>query len=157
MRPGVLCPRCSPPATAPPQGRCSTRSPTPPSTTTPSGTRALPALARAAHTLNDPDLLARLATDVPDLLPTQQHALAAVHASRLNSQATTLRLPSLRGRRTAVEFPRFRGLATLCVLLMPATIVGAVAHPGVAELPLALLASAVLVIQPSPPRLRSFG
>ena len=48
-------------------------------------------------------------------------------------------------------------LATLCVLLVPATIVGAVAHPGVAALPLALLASAVLVIQPSPPRLGSFG
>ncbi len=46
-------------------------------------------------------------------------------------------------------------LATLCVLLVPATIVGAVAHPGVAALPLALLASAVVVIQPTPPQLRS--
>ena len=46
-------------------------------------------------------------------------------------------------------------LATLCVLLVPATIVGAVVHPGVAALPLALLASAVLVTQPSPPQLRS--
>ena len=42
--------------------------------------RVLTALARAAHTLNDPDLLARLAADVPDLLPIQQHALATVHA-----------------------------------------------------------------------------
>ena len=48
-------------------------------------------------------------------------------------------------------------LATLCVLVVPATMVGAVAHPGVAALPLALLASAVLVIRPSPPQLRSFG
>ncbi len=42
--------------------------------------RGLPTLARAAHTLNDPGLLARLAADVPDLLPIQQHALATVHA-----------------------------------------------------------------------------
>ncbi|MEO5633548.1 hypothetical protein [Gaiella sp.] len=42
--------------------------------------RALTALARAAHTLDDPDLLARLAADVPDTLPVQQHALATVHA-----------------------------------------------------------------------------
>ncbi|MEJ7568627.1 MAG: AAA family ATPase [Gaiellaceae bacterium] len=40
----------------------------------------LPTLARAAHTLNDPGLLARLAAVVPDLLPIQQHALATVHA-----------------------------------------------------------------------------
>ena len=41
---------------------------------------ALPGLGRAARTLNEPDLLARLAADVPDTLPIQQHALATVHA-----------------------------------------------------------------------------
>ena len=48
-------------------------------------------------------------------------------------------------------------LAILCVLLVPATIVGAIAHPGVAALPLAFLASAVLVMQPSPSQRCSFG
>ena len=50
-----------------------------------------------------------------------------------------------------------RRLATLCVLLVPATIVGAVASQEVAALPLALLASAVLVLQPSPSQRGSFG
>jgi class 3 adenylate cyclase/tetratricopeptide (TPR) repeat protein len=40
----------------------------------------LPALARAAHTFNDHDLVARLASNVPDTLPIQQHALATVQA-----------------------------------------------------------------------------
>jgi hypothetical protein len=48
-------------------------------------------------------------------------------------------------------------LGTLCVLLVPATIVGAVASQGVAALPLALLASAVLVMQPSPSQRGSLG
>jgi hypothetical protein len=39
-------------------------------------------------------------------------------------------------------------LASLCVLLVPATIAAALAHPGLAALPLASLASAVLVVQP---------
>ena len=57
--------------------------------------RGLPALARAAHTLDDPGLLARLAADVPNTLPTQQHALATVHAIQTeqagdHAHATTL-------------------------------------------------------------------
>lgn len=40
----------------------------------------LPAFARAANTLTDPDLVARLAADVPDTLPAQQHALATIRA-----------------------------------------------------------------------------
>ncbi len=37
-------------------------------------------LARAAHALDDDDLLARLAAGVPETLPTQRHALAVVRA-----------------------------------------------------------------------------
>ncbi|MDP9255346.1 MAG: AAA family ATPase [Actinomycetota bacterium] len=40
----------------------------------------LPRLARAAHALEDDDLLARLAAGVPDTLPRQQHALVTVRA-----------------------------------------------------------------------------
>jgi tetratricopeptide (TPR) repeat protein len=40
----------------------------------------LPRLARAAHTLDDRDLLARLAAGVPDTLPRQQHGLVTVRA-----------------------------------------------------------------------------
>jgi hypothetical protein len=40
----------------------------------------LPRLARTAQTLKDDDLLARLATGVPDVLPRQQHALLTVRA-----------------------------------------------------------------------------
>jgi class 3 adenylate cyclase/tetratricopeptide (TPR) repeat protein len=40
----------------------------------------LPRLARTAQTLKDDDLLARLATGVPDILPRQQHALLTVRA-----------------------------------------------------------------------------
>jgi class 3 adenylate cyclase/tetratricopeptide (TPR) repeat protein len=40
----------------------------------------LPRLARAAHALDDDDLLARLAAGVPDVLPRQQHALLTVRA-----------------------------------------------------------------------------
>jgi tetratricopeptide (TPR) repeat protein len=40
----------------------------------------LPRLARAAHALDDDDLLARLAAGVPDVLPRQQHALVVVRA-----------------------------------------------------------------------------
>jgi class 3 adenylate cyclase/tetratricopeptide (TPR) repeat protein len=50
----------------------------------------LPRLARAAAALDDDDLIARLATDVPDVLPRQQHALATVRglqAERAGDQA----------------------------------------------------------------------
>lgn len=43
-----------------------------------------------------------------------------------------------------------RLLAGLCLLLVPATIVGALLSPGLAALPLACLASALVIARPSP-------
>ncbi len=40
----------------------------------------LPSLARTALALDEPELLARLAVNVPDTFPVQQHALATVKA-----------------------------------------------------------------------------
>ena len=71
--------------------------------------RTLPALARAAATLDDHQLLEQLATGVPGALPIQQHALATVQAIRAEHAGDDVKAAGLYAD-AAGRWERFTGV-----------------------------------------------
>ena len=95
----------------------------------------LPRLARAAHALDDDDLLAHLAAGVPDTLPRQQHAHVTVRALQAERAGDHARAAALYAD-AADRWEQFtEGIEEAHALLGQGRCLAAVGDPG-ADLPL---------------------